>query len=52
MQKENIQRSFDADLATGLEAEATAMVRTMSTADHREAVAAFFDKRTPDYTGR
>jgi hypothetical protein len=27
-------------------------VRAMSTADHREAVAAFFDKRTPNYIGR
>ena len=52
MQKENIQRSFDADVATALDAEAAAMVRAMSTADHREAVAAFFDKRTPNYIGR
>jgi enoyl-CoA hydratase/carnithine racemase len=51
MQKENIQRSFDADVATALDAEAAAMVRAMSTADHREAVAAFFDKRTPNYIG-
>ena len=50
--KENIQRSFDAGLAESLDAEATAMVRAMSTADHREAVAAFFDKRTPNYEGR
>ena len=50
--KENIHRSFDVGLAEGLDAEATAMVRAMSTADHREAVAAFFDKRTPDYQGR
>ncbi|MDA2944879.1 MAG: enoyl-CoA hydratase-related protein [Actinomycetota bacterium] len=50
--KENIHRSFDVGLAEGLDAEATAMVRAMATADHREAVAAFFDKRTPDYQGR
>ncbi len=50
--KENIHRSFNADLATGLDAEAIAMVRAMGTADHREAVAAFFDKRSPNYTGR
>ena len=50
--KENIHRSFDVGLAEGLDAEATAMVRSMATADHREAVAAFFDKRTPDYQGR
>ena len=52
MQKENIQRSFNADVATALDAEATAMMRAMSTADHREAVAAFFDKRTPNFIGR
>lgn len=50
--KENIHRSYDIGLAEALDAEATAMVRAMATADHREAVAAFFDKRTPDYQGR
>ena len=50
--KENIQRSFDSDLATALDAEAVAMVRSMSTADHREAVAAFLEKRSATFEGR
>lgn len=50
--KENIQRSFDVGLATALDAEAVAMVRSMSTADHREAVAAFLEKRAATFEGR
>jgi len=50
--KENIQRSFDVGLATALDAEAVAMVRSMSTADHREAVAAFLEKRPAAFDGR
>ena len=50
--KENINRALDADLATALDAEAVAMVRTMSTEDHREAAAAFVEKRSATFTGR
>jgi enoyl-CoA hydratase/carnithine racemase len=49
--KENLNRALHSDLATALDAEASAMVRTMSTADHREAAAAFVEKRKPDFTG-
>jgi hypothetical protein len=28
------------------------MIRTMSTADHREAAAAFVEKRAPRFTGQ
>ena len=49
--KENINRATSADLLTALDAEATNMVRTMSSADHREAAAAFVEKRSPHFSG-
>jgi 2-(1,2-epoxy-1,2-dihydrophenyl)acetyl-CoA isomerase len=50
--KENVNRAAaGADLATCLDAEAPAMVKTMSSADHREAAAAFVEKRTPTFHG-
>jgi 2-(1,2-epoxy-1,2-dihydrophenyl)acetyl-CoA isomerase len=50
--KENINRAAaGADLASCLDAEAQAMVKTMSSADHREAAAAFVEKRTPTFHG-
>lgn len=49
--KENLNRATHVDLATALDAEATNMVYTMSTADHREAAAAFVEKRSPVFTG-
>ena len=49
--KENINRANDVDLAAALDAEAVNMVFTMSTADHREAAAAFVEKRTPVFKG-
>ncbi len=49
--KENLNRALTCDLATALDAEAAAMVRTMSTADHREAAAAFVEKRNPVFRG-
>lgn len=50
--KENINRALSADLAACLDAEATNMVATMSTQDHRTAVAAFVEKTTPRFVGR
>ena len=50
--KENINRAGDVTLQAALDAEATAMVRTMSTDDHKEAAAAFVEKRAPRFTGR
>lgn len=41
-----------ASLAGVLELEAAAMVRTAQTADHKEAVRAFIDKRPPAFAGR
>lgn len=49
--KENVNRAGDVSLQAALDAEATAMVRTMSTADHREAAAAFVEKRAPEFRG-
>ena len=49
--KENLNRALHSDLATALDAEASAMVRAMSTADHKEAAAAFVEKRKPTFTG-
>ncbi len=51
-QKENLNRALTADLRECLDAEALAMVRTMSTADHREAAAAFVGKREAHFEGR
>ncbi len=51
LMKENINRALHCDLATALDGEAPNMVRAMSTADHREAAAAFVEKRTPSFTG-
>lgn len=50
--KENIERAVTADLATALDAEAPAMVRSMATEDHREAAAAFVEKREAVFRGR
>ncbi len=50
--KENINRALTSDLAACLDAEATNMVATMSTEDHRTAVAAFVGKTKPTFVGR
>jgi 2-(1,2-epoxy-1,2-dihydrophenyl)acetyl-CoA isomerase len=51
LMKENLNRALVADLATALDAEAPNMIRSMSTADHREAAAAFVEKRPPVFRG-
>ena len=51
LMKENINRAITCDLATALDAEAPAMVRAMTTADHYEAAAAFVEKRAPVFIG-
>ena len=50
--KENVNRALVADLAMCLDAEAVNMVSTMSSEDHRTAVAAFLDKRDAVFLGR
>jgi 2-(1,2-epoxy-1,2-dihydrophenyl)acetyl-CoA isomerase len=49
--KENVNRALGSTLVEALDAEASAMVRTMGTADHREAAAAFVEKRPPEFAG-
>ena len=49
--KENVNRALGSTLSEALDAEASAMVRTMGTADHREAAAAFVEKRPPEFVG-
>jgi 2-(1,2-epoxy-1,2-dihydrophenyl)acetyl-CoA isomerase len=50
--KENINRAANgASLAECLDAEAAAMVSSMSSADHREASIAFVEKRPPVFRG-
>jgi 2-(1,2-epoxy-1,2-dihydrophenyl)acetyl-CoA isomerase len=51
LMKENLNRAITSDLATALDGEAPNMVRSMTTADHREAAAAFVEKRAPRFTG-
>ena len=50
--KENLNRALSADLLACLDAEAMAMSRCRTTDDHKEAVAAFVEKRNPSFTGR
>ena len=50
--KENLNRALDADLGECLDLEATHHIRTGATQDHREAAAAFVEKRSPVFQGR
>ena len=49
--KQNLNRSQEADLKTCLALEADRLVRSAQTADHKEAVAAFLEKRKPRFEG-
>ncbi|MET8754834.1 enoyl-CoA hydratase-related protein [Streptomyces sp. NPDC004667] len=50
--KQLVNASLDGDRATALAAEATAQELNMTTADANEGVAAFKERRTPEYRGR
>ena len=50
--KENLNRAVNGELGECLDLEATHHIRTGSTEDHREAAAAFVDKRAPVFKGR
>src|SRR5438132_227168 len=50
--KENVNLSLTADFRTVLDREAVTHLRCGQTADHREGVAAFLEKREPRFQGR
>jgi len=50
--KENLNRAIDCDLTTSLQIEADRMVRCTQTSDHKEAVKAFLEKRSPQFQGQ
>lgn len=50
--KDNLDEALEVDFETALDHEAERLVRAAGTADHREAVRAFVEKRKPVFTGR
>src|SRR5439155_7717084 len=49
--KDNLDEALMFDFATARDHEAERMIRSQKTADHREAVQAFIDKRKPVFKG-
>ena len=49
--KEHINRAVTGDLRSNLALEADRLIRCAATSDHKEAVKAFMEKRTPGFTG-
>ena len=49
LMKENVNRAVLGDLRVCLTGEAEGMVRSVRTADHKEAVRAFVEKREPRF---
>ena len=49
--KKTLHKSFESDLAAALEAEAVGQTFCGYTDDHKEGIAAFFEKRNPTFTG-
>ena len=49
--KDNLDDALDIDYPTALHREAERLVRASRTADHKEAVAAFVEKRKPKFVG-
>lgn len=50
--KEIIYRNLDSDYADALERETAAFAECMSTAEHREGIQAFIERREPDFLRR
>ena len=49
--KDNLDDALQIDHATAIDREAERVLRAMNTEDHREAVTAFVEKRTPTFKG-
>jgi enoyl-CoA hydratase/carnithine racemase len=49
--KDNLDEALAFDFATARDHEAERLIRTTMTADHREAVQAFIEKRKPNFKG-
>ena len=49
--KDNLDQAITGDFAAALDQEADRLVRAAATADHKEAVRAFVEKRKPNFTG-
>src|ERR1700726_3938976 len=50
--KDNLDEALSFDFATARDQEAERLIRLTTTADHREAVQAFIDKRKPVFRGK
>jgi len=50
--KESVDRAFDTTLTAGLEAERRALYLAFASADAREGLTAFMEKRKPEFKGR
>jgi len=50
--KDNLDEALAIDHATAIDREADRLLKTRTTADHREAVRAFAEKREPEFNGR
>jgi len=50
--KDNLDRALTSDFLTSLDHEAENMVRAAGTAQHKEAVRAFVEKRPPNFSTR
>jgi enoyl-CoA hydratase/carnithine racemase len=50
--KDNLDEALGIDHATAIDREADRLLKARSTADHREAVQAFAEKREPRFAGR
>lgn len=52
LMKDNLDDALDLPFLEALDAEADRLVRSAATADHKEAVRAFIEKRAPKFSGR